>query len=64
VHPATLVSEIDLEATRSERHQLHEEIEMRAHLTWLLASTVPGDGLVRVTPYRLVDGGDSVEAAS
>jgi hypothetical protein len=30
----------------------------------LLASTVPGDGLVRVTPYRLVDGGDSVEAAS
>jgi hypothetical protein len=64
VHPATLVSEIDLDATREQRCRLHEELRLRAHLRWLLDSTTPGDGLVRVTPYEVVDGDGSTEVAS
>lgn len=64
VHPPTLVSEIDLDATRDERDHLHREIELRAHLAWLLASTSPGDGPVQLTPYPLVEGNESAEAAS
>lgn len=64
VNPSTLVSEVDLNASRAEREELHREIELRAHLRWLLDSTAPGDGLVRITPYEIVDGGERAEAAS
>lgn len=53
VHPGTWISEIDLEVTRVERDRVHEEVEMRSYVEWLLVSSYPGDGLERVTPYRL-----------
>lgn len=61
VHPGTQISEVDLEATRAERDRVHEEVEMRCYIEWLLASSAPGDGLVRVTPYQVhsaLDTGD------
>ena len=53
VHPGTRISDVDLEGTRIERARVHEEVEMRAYIEWLLASSSPGDGLVRVTPYEV-----------
>lgn len=48
VNVGTPVSEVDLEANRKEREQLHEELRLRAHLLWLLSATAAGDGLLVV----------------
>ncbi len=63
VHPGTQISEIDVEATRSERNRVHEEVEMRSYIAWLLVSSLPGDGLVRVTPYQVLSVPESEAAA-
>jgi hypothetical protein len=58
------VSEVDLDATSAERQRLCEEIRLRAHVMRLFEASAPSDGLVRVTPYRVVEDEDPAEAAS
>lgn len=48
VNAGTSVSDVDLEASRAERCRLHEEVRLRAHLLWLLSSTVAGDGRLAI----------------
>lgn len=50
VNPATKVSDVDLDATRVEREHLHEDIRMREYIVWLMDSSEPGSGIVRVEP--------------
>lgn len=65
VHPATLVSEVDLGATRAERERLREQVRLRAHLVHVLSDAPIDEDLVRVTPFEVIDGGcDDVESAS
>jgi hypothetical protein len=46
-HPATRVSDVDLETTRPEREALHAQLRLRAHLLHLLATSSPdSDGVV------------------
>lgn len=49
VNPATRVSEVNLEATRKERQELHREVRIRNYIGWLFANSLPGEEWVRVT---------------
>jgi len=65
VHPATPVSEIDLDATRAERERLHQQVRLRAHLLHVLGDAPIDEDRVRVTPFEVLDGEcDDVESAS
>ena len=57
VNSGTPVSRVDLEATRIQREQLHQELQLRTHLVRLLLSTYPSDGSVRIEIAE--DGADS-----
>lgn len=48
VNPASLVSTVDLEATREARQALAAEVRLRQHLARLLMSTPAGEGAVEV----------------
>lgn len=56
VNPGSLVSGVDLEATRSARVRLHREVRLRQHLAWLMEHSVPGSDIVTITPFELVPG--------
>lgn len=49
VNPGTRISQVDLEATRAGRQELHEEVRLRGHVVTLLISTAPGDGEVHLS---------------
>lgn len=50
------MSTVDLESTRAERERLHEQVRLRNHLLGLLSSAPIDEDLVRVTPFRVVEG--------
>jgi hypothetical protein len=56
INEGSAVSTVDLEVTRPERDRLHEQVRLRNHLLRLLAEAPVDEGLVRVTPFKVVDG--------
>lgn len=58
INAGSLVSTVDLEASRPDRQRLHEQVWLRNHLLTLLAVAPVDEDLVRVSPLRLVDGRD------
>lgn len=43
IYPGTQVSQVDLEATRQEREELHRRLRLRSHLIEVFTSVPPGD---------------------
>lgn len=43
IHPGTRVSQVDLEATREQREELHRRLRLRSHLMQVFTSVPPDD---------------------
>lgn len=54
VHPATVASAMDVEASRQRRQELHEQVRLRAHLLCLLSEAPVDEELVRVSKIEAV----------
>lgn len=56
VSPPSRLGDVDLDATRPARQQLHEQFRLRQHLRQLLVSVSPDDERLRVTSFGVVEG--------